>query len=277
MKICYVDESGCTGVLTSATSPIQPVLLITGLIIDVQNLPILTNDLLKLKQRFFPNLAPSSTTHMGWMLKEIKGGDLRKDACEGGRNLRRHALGYLGEVVGLVERVGGRLVGRVWIKGIGAPLNGNSVYNYSIQSIYADFQDFLVKHNDYGTVIVDSRLKHLNTAVAHSIFTQKFKVTGDAYNRVIELPAFSHSDNHAGLQVADTLSSAVMAPMAIHTYCVGHVTNVHVRPRYAAIKDRFKVRCQALQHRYNGANGHTRGGYIVSDALAKRPGGLMFR
>jgi hypothetical protein len=152
-----------------------------------------------------------------------------------------------------------------------------SVYTYSIQSIYADFQHYLTENNDFGTVIVDSRLKHLNTRVAHSIFTQKFKSTGDTYDRIIELPAFSHSDNHAGLQAADALCSAFMTPIAINTYCTGAVTNIHVRPGYSQIKDRYKSRCQKLQHRYKEANGKGRGGFIVSDGLAQRVGGLMFR
>jgi hypothetical protein len=211
------------------------------------------------------------------MLREVKGADLRRDACDTSRNLRRHTFGYMGEVLKLVERVGGRLVGRIWIKGIGIPMDGMAVYTYSTQSIYSDFQDYLSRYNDFGVVIFDSRLKHMNTPVAHSIFTQKFKTGGDAYHRVIELPGFSHSDNHAGLQAADTICSAILTPIAVHTYCIGHVESLHVRPEYSRIKTKFKDTIKLLQHRYTDETHRSRGGLIVSDAIRHRPGGLLFR
>lgn len=220
---------------------------------------------------------PIKTSHMGWMLGEIKGSDVRKDYCDGNRNVRRHRLTFMEDVFDLLEMCDTKITGRVWVKGIGAPLNGTSVYTFSLQSIYADFQDYLTRSQDVGFVIVDSRLKHLNTPVAHSIFTQKFKSGGDAYDRIIELPAFSHSDNHAGLQMADMVCSAFMTPIVVQTYCVGHVQSVHVRPRYADLKAAFSPRIRAMQHRYKEASGKDRGGFIVSDGIAGRPGGLMFR
>ena len=214
---------------------------------------------------------------MGWMLREIKGSDVRRDACEGNRNVRRHRIGFLSDIISICEAHNGKLFGRIWVKAIGPLINGASVYTYSLQSIYTDFQNYLEKCDDFGFVITDSRLKHLNTMVAHSIFTQKFKGTGDNYDRVIELPAFSHSENHAGLQISDMVCSALMTPIAVHTYCEGHIQNVHVRPGYSEIKGQFASRCRSLQHRYKEANGRDRGGFVVSDGILQRPGGLLFR
>jgi len=45
--------------------------------------------------------------------------------------------------------------------------------------------------------------------------------SGDLYDRLIELPTFAHSDNHAGLQVADAMCSALLTPIAVNTYCAG--------------------------------------------------------
>jgi hypothetical protein len=277
MKICYVDEAGCTGALPNSTSKIQPTLSLIGFFVDYSKLHELTKRLIELKQRFFPRLAPNTTTYMGWILPEIKGGDLRRDACDTRRNTRRAALTYLSELMKLCKDCDAKIAGRVWVKGIGMPLNGMSVYTYSIQSIYADFQQYLTAQNDVGVVIVDSRLKHLNVPVAHSVFTQKFKSTGDTYDRIIELPAFSHSDNHAGLQVADTLCSAIVTPIAIFTYCTGHIQSVYVRPGYQGIKAQFAADCRALQHRYTLASGQSRGGLVVSDSLGHQVGGLMWR
>lgn len=277
MKICYVDEAGCTGMLPSIHSDIQPVLVISGIIIDYGRLHNMTEDLLNLKQRFFPNAAPKGTSHMGWMLREIKGAELRRDACASSRKVRRHSMGYLSEILKLCEKCGAKFVGRIWVKAIAIPINGTSIYTYSMQQIYTDFQNYLSKENDTGFVIVDSRLKHLNTQVAHSIFTQKFKGTGDSYDRIIELPAFSHSDNHAGMQIADTLCSAILTPIAIDTYCKGRITSIHVRPGYSDIKQQFASKIRPLQHRYTEASGRSKGGFVVSDALGKQAGGVLFR
>jgi len=277
MKVCYVDEAGCTGHLPTASSPIQPALVFAGIIVDYSKLHEVTERILALKQRFFPKALPAVTKHMAWILHEIKGSDLRKSVCSDNRNERRHALGYLQEIMAICQSCDIRITGRIWIKAIGAPINGVSIYNYSIQSIYNDFQNYLAAENDLGFVVLDSRLKHLNTQVAHSIFTQKFKGTGDAYDRIIELPAFSHSENHAGLQICDTLCSAIVMPMAIQTYCTGHIQSVHVRPRYQSIKEKFGTEAKLLQHRYVEASGRARGGLVVSDGLGQRSGGLLFR
>ncbi len=276
MKLCYVDESGCTGQLKTG-SDIQPVLVFGGMIVDSGDVHEITDCFLHLKQRFFPGMAPVQTTHMGWMLKEIKGAELRRDAAQGNRNNRRHAFGFLSELLRICDVLKVRFVGRVWVKAPDVTIKGVSIYTSSLQSIYADFQDYLMQHGDHGFVVVDSRLKHLNTQVAHSIFTQKFKSTGDPYDRIAELPGFSHSDNHACLQIVDIMCSALMTPIAIHTYCEGHVSNLHVRPEYKAIKQQFAEQCRLLQHRYRSPSGKTRGGFVVSDPLASRPGGLMFR
>lgn len=276
MKICYVDEAGCTGTLPSSSSNIQPTLVVGGIIIDYGRLHYLTDRFLNLKQRFFPKIAPTSTSHMGWMLKEIKGSDLRRAACSNSRNERRHAMTFMREIINLCEVNNAKIVGRVWVKGVGRPVDGTAIYTFSLQSIYENFQNYLETEGDVGFVIVDSRLKHLNTQVAHSIFTQKFKGTGDSYDRIIELPAFSHSDNHAGIQVVDILISSIITPIAINTYCSGYVNSVHVRPRYANIRDQFSDRVRLLQHRYMEASGRFRGGFVVSDGIGQRSGALMF-
>lgn len=277
MHICYIDEAGCTGSLPSTTSSIQPVLVLVGLILDYSSLHRLTSDLIGLKQRFYPNLVPNGATHLDWILKEIKGSDVRKYVCSASRNQSRHAIGVCDEVQTIFSKAEASIVGRIWVKQLAQPMNGVSVYTSSIQSIYSDFQSYLSTKNDFGFVVVDSRLKHLNTQVAHSIFTQKFKGTGDAYDRIVELPAFSHSDNHAGLQLSDLLASAFVTPIAIETYCAGRLNSPHVKPKYSLIKSRYKKWLRSAQFRYQEASGRTRGGLVVSDGLGQRPGGDLFR
>ena len=58
MYFCYVDESGCTGELPSATSQIQPIFATLGLIVDVSRIHDFTlktrfaHRLMKLQHRF---------------------------------------------------------------------------------------------------------------------------------------------------------------------------------------------------------------------------------
>ena len=60
MKICYVDESRDLGALPSPTSPIQPVLVVTGLFVDRDSLSDMTREFLELKTKRFPRTFASS-------------------------------------------------------------------------------------------------------------------------------------------------------------------------------------------------------------------------
>jgi hypothetical protein len=162
MMVFYVDEAGCLGTLPTATSPIQPVFAIAGIVLRRECLHDFTLDWLDLKERFFPNLRP----------------------------------------------------------------------------VAADFLDW--------------------------------------NNRLMEMPMFGHSDNHAGIQAADMICSAFLFPMATFVYCQGHVTNLHVDLQYYRIRDLFGDRLKRLQFRYQDANQWWRGGITVSDALGHQRGGVLF-
>ena len=277
MRLCYVDEAGCTGTLPSPTSPIQPVFVLIALAFDSTALPDLTREYLAIKQRFYPK-ANTTGHHLDMVLSEIKGGELRKKATIGNSRERRHAIGVYDKTLDLIERFGGEVFGRVWVKGIGVPVNGRSVYTYSIQDIFATFQEFLVSRprEESGIVIADSRNKAKNAQVSHSVFTRKFAAAGDAFSRIVEMPTFGHSDNHVGLQLADFVCSALVFPFAVHTYCTGQVSNLHVRPQYQALKSRYAQRLKNLQFRYRDASGRWRGGITVSDVLGHRSGAHLF-
>ena len=158
------------------------------------------------------------------------------------------------------------------------PFEPTPVYTSSIQSICTCFDHQLTQASDIGACIADSRNKFKNVNVSHSIFTQKFSTTAQAYPRIVELPTFGHSDNHAGPQVCDILCSALLYPVACHTYCTGHVNNVHVQPAASYLRQRYGNQLKALQYHYlDAATNRYRGGLVVSDAIAQRSASLMFR
>ncbi len=281
MRICYIDEAGCTGALPSATSPIQPVFVLCGVVIAAEHIGGITREFVQLKRRYFPRLAPAGALPMHWILSEVKGSEIRKNAVDPSRNVRRHALGFLDRVVELLEKYNCLLKGRVWVKGIGQTFNGTSVYTYSIQYIYKWFNHCLQQDDDHGIVICDSRNKTLNSKVSFSVFTEKFKQSGDKHPRVLELPTFGHSENHAGVQIADIVCSSLLFPMAIDAYCLGHVTNTHVRAGYDALRRRYGQRLEQLQVRCPDPDPRRHpapmaGGIMVADSIARRTREVMF-
>ena len=246
--------------------------------VDVTHLASLTDNFLNLKQQYFPGLPYPSAMPLDRILPEIKGADIRSNATRGTPRQRRHAIGFLDRILGLLQHHDAKLVARIWVKGIGLPFDATSVYTSSIQGICSYFEHYLTQTNGTGICIADSRNKFKNVSVSHSIFTLKFSSAAPSYQRLVELPTFGHSDNHAGLQICDIVCSALLYPIACFAYCTGHVNNVHVQPRAADLRRRYGEQLKALQYRYqNTATGRYEGGLVVSDAIARRNGSLMFR
>ncbi len=274
-----MDESGDTRNLP-ATPPhghVTPVLVVAGVVIDQRMLESLTREFIKLKTRFYPRLVRHSSHRLGRILPEIKGADIRRSLRVGARRKnRRQALFFLDAFMDMLEYHDAKIFGRVWVKEIGGPCDDRATYTFSVQAVCGDFQNLLESRGDTGLVIADSRSPTPNAAVAHSIFTQKFKTDGDRYPHILEMPTFGHSQNHAGLQVADLLCSALLFPMATHCYCTGYVKNVHVDPGFGALAERYGTRLYAMQHRYEDDDERRRGGITVSDPLGHRSGKALF-
>jgi hypothetical protein len=278
VKIFYLDESGDLKKLSKkpTSNTEQPILVLGGLLIDYTRLDSLTLDFLALKKRFYPRLAYKSGLLLDAVLPEIKGSDIRRATIQGGRNARRQAFLFLDHVFTLLEQNNAAIAARIWVKPLGEHLHGMSMYTSSVQRLYETYDHYLTTQQDYGLCLIDSRTKGLNVRVAHSIFTQKFK-SAPRYPRVLELPGFVHSDNHAGIQLADLLCSALLAPIAGQTYCAGHVMNRHADAGYALLKQRYGHRLKALQYRYADADGRGRGGITVADGIGKKSSALMFK
>lgn len=275
MYVCYIDESGDTSSLKDDKA--QPAFIIAGLIIEQSSIHRITQDFLTLKQTFNPNALPPGSRRLDWIREEVKGTDLRKEACDNGRRKRRHAIGFFDKAMDLLERHDVRVVGRVFVKEQNTLINHVSIYCNTVQYICEQFEHFLKSKGTPGMVVMDSRSPTQNIGAAHSIFTQKFKASGDAYPSLLEAPAFGHSNNHAGIQLADLICSAFLWPMAIHGYCEGKITSIHIRPGYWQIGHRYGGRIKRLQHRYQLGSGQWSGGIGVSDRLGKQSGSRLFQ
>ncbi|HEY4760078.1 MAG TPA: DUF3800 domain-containing protein [Thermoguttaceae bacterium] len=270
-----MDESGCTGVLPTSTSNIQPIIVIAGIILEESQLHSLTIDYLNLKRRFFPGKLPVTSEFLQWVLVEIKGNEIRKYARSSIHRERSHTYSFLDEFLKLLEKYAIKIIGRLWVKGIAQPFDGKAVYTSSVQHICKYFNHYITTVNSTGFIIADSRDPALNVNVAHSIFTMKFKSSGDAIPQIIEMPSFGHSQNHVGIQIADLLCSALLFPMATCTYCLGYVHNIHVHAEHIGLKRSFGARLRSLQYMYFDEV-KWQGGVTVSDIIGKKSAAAMF-
>ncbi len=281
MRFAYLDESGDDRDLPRHPPPrdITPVLVLAAVAFDQRFLEGVTRAFIDLKERWFPNLLEGNDPHrLGRILAEVKGADLRRAMREGApRRNRRQAIGFLDDFVSLLETHEARIFGRVWVKPPGEVCDGRAIYTFSVQAVCTDFNNLLETVGDNGLVVADSRSPTPNAAVAHSVFTQKFRMRGDCYPRVLEMPTFGHSQNHAGLQIADLVCSALLFPMATQAYCVGRIQNVHANRGFRRLAERYGERLRALQHRYQDDAGRWRGGVTVSDPVERQSGAALFR
>ncbi|EQD52650.1 cobyric acid synthase, partial [mine drainage metagenome] len=155
-------------------------LVIAGLFVPQPQLAHLTRNFLQIKRQFNPGFAPAGAHWLDLAKTEIKGADLRHDLRHAGRNRRRAVNRFLDKVIQLLEDTGAQLVARIYVKGPGCRFDGRAVYTSSVQSLCATFQHFLAAKDSRGFMVADSRTPALNSTVSHSVFTQKFKATGDA-------------------------------------------------------------------------------------------------
>jgi hypothetical protein len=95
---------------------------------------------------------------------------------------------------------------------------------------------------------------------------------------LVDMPVFGHSDNHAGLQIADLLCSAVLAPTACAVYAGAYAGwNQHCDPGYIAIRERFGQRLQALTFTWPyPRTGKPSSSVLVSDPVGRHGTRLMW-
>jgi hypothetical protein len=250
-------------------------MIILGLIVNAASVPALTRDFLALKRRHFP--ARYTAPHaLGHILIEVKGSEILQMTRKSSRNSRRQAQRLRAELLDLVEAHGCHIVGRVWIKEPGKSMAPVPSYTYSVQDIARHFSQYLQASSSDGILIADAREHLQNIGVAQSVFTQKWRTGGDPYPFMREVPVFAHSDNHAGLQIADLLASTLVFPIAAAAYGSPVPGAVHSSPRYQEVRRDFRRRIRDLQYRYRDETGRWRGGLVVSDPAQQRSGSALF-
>jgi len=263
MLMCYVDESGDTGLFDANERNSQPVFLLCALMVNQSHLESITREVIHLKQTHFPSYSQGTQHWHDWLKVEVKGANIRRVLREDSRRSRRHILGFLSRVVTLLESHDIKIAARVYIKAPSTEFKGASVYSAAMQRLAQTFEDKLMRENDKGIIVLDSRNKVKNVPVAHSLFTWNFSVHGTTYRYMAELPLFGHSDNHALLQLVDWVASGLLSPMATSAFCRQYAdTCIHASSEYDIIRETFGQRIKTLQYRYE-RDGHKLGGIHV--------------
>ena len=117
MKICYVDEAGCLGSLPSSNSPIQPLFVLLGVVIDSDQLHTVTHEFIHLKNRFY-HASMGTGTHLDKINREIEGSNIRGDVRSGNKRTSRHSLTFLREFLSLLKSANVIVFGKMFIKGV---------------------------------------------------------------------------------------------------------------------------------------------------------------
>jgi hypothetical protein len=263
--------------LVERDSQQQPVIVVAGVCLPEQNLTTITREWIELKTRFYPSVAKYGHGWLDAILHDIKGAKVRRGfRRQATTRQRRQAIGLIDGVLKLLERHDGRIVGRVWVKRLDMANKDMSIHGASLQFICSAF-DAGLPRGERGMVVVDSQTYQHNHRLAHSVFTQRFGRT-PKHCGLVDMPVFGHSDNHAGLQIADFMCSAILAPIACAVYAGGYANwNAHCDSRYLEIRERFGGRLQALTFRCKHPQSGVRcSSVIVNDPIRKRASRLMW-
>jgi len=257
MRFCFIDEAGDSQPINSPTQNIQPLLVISGLIIDGSKIPLLTKEFIQLKKRYFPNKFSTLNHDLDILIKEIKGDELRKKIKTqnfSSSNIQS-TFRFLDSIFSLLKKHDVKLVSSIWVKNFGQPLVDRSIYTLTTQQICIRFNHYLHENNDNGVVIADYRDPTKNRYVAHSIFTRKHQHKGDSLPRLYEVPTFGISDNHACLQIADILCTTLIFPMATQVFCDGIINNTFIHPNFELLRLKYKKRIRNLQYHFKNSDG----------------------
>lgn len=278
LQLCYVDESGKAETLTVADGDQQPVIVVAGVSIPEDQLTAVTHEWLELKRRYFPNIKAKG--QRGWLdaiLVEGKGTTVRRGyRSRATRRQRQHAHGIIDGVLRVLEKHDGRVLGRVWVKQLDAVNDEMAVHSSSLQFICAAFHSGL-GDDERGMVVVDSQTHRHNHRLAHSVFTQRFG-RHPTHRKLVDMPVFGHSDNHAGLQIADYVCSALLAPLAATVFAGGYGGwNRHCDSSFLDLRDDFGPRLQQLTYDFvSPRTGRTSSSLVVDDPVGKRPTRLLY-
>ena len=258
--ICHIDESGDFGPLLSASANVQPVLAVVGVIAPKSKIAQMEGDFARL--RTTSKLLKSRRSFRGQNRPspEDKGHELRRELRSDNAKRQNGALAALDATLDLLERAGARVAGCVHIKPVDAEFNGEHAYVSSVLSIAANLHRVLEAETpgktreaarQEGEIICDKQRQ------AENAIRRAF------HRRELPVPAFGNSEQSAGIQIADWLCSALVAPLAAARLLP---ESRHADPRYLALAEGENsawARLARMQFPFDDENGRRQPGILV--------------
>jgi Protein of unknown function (DUF3800) len=262
--ILYFDESGDLGpFVENSPSNMQPIFALGGVVVPQANVTELTSRLMALKRKHYGLSYPKNEKYE-LLRNEIKGKDIRRELRKKGGHARAQLL-FIDDLLATLKSLDCHLLASIYVKGLESPFDGKAVYTTAVQKQVDLFQKYLTIQDSMGLVIADSRYNHLNSDVSHAVLTQqnsRYAVN----SRLVESPVFGNSENHAGLQVADIIVSALIVPIALATYRQDDAQRSFNYDFDHAIKLRYATKLKKLQLAVKLQIG-TRFGFYVNDSV----------
>ena len=183
MLMCYVDESGDTGLFDANERNSQPVFLLCALMVNQSRLESITREVIHLKQSHFPSYSQGIQHWHDWLKVEVKDANIRRALREDTRKSRRHILGFLSAIVTLLESNDARISARVYIKEPACEFKGASVYSAAMQRLAQTFEDKLIRENESGQYADTCVHASHDYDVIRETFGQRIKALQYRYER----------------------------------------------------------------------------------------------
>lgn len=253
MQLCYLDEAGDSGPPAGlgGHQTASPLLVVGGIVFDSDRLGELTRRFLELKDEHFSdgNLRHQHD-YSREITPEIKGGDLRNALkILSGDPTTVSAAAVIDGVLALLKANDAKIVAHIIEKSAVDGTAGEAIYQRAVVLVCKRLERRLAANDDFGAIVIDNRDPQRNALVAHSVYNEKFRAT-DNLPRIVEIPTFGQSENHAGIQIADLICSALLYAMT------GGEKNVI---------DRFGKRVERLQDDFLGIGDSSRDGVRIED------------
>jgi hypothetical protein len=201
MHFVYVDESGNTG-----RDPVQRFFVLAGLVGKVEHCMHIQDQIMELKQRFFPSVLPEEIEIKGRFLLQGKGrffehvrqevrSAILREMCD---LLRQSPFWLFATVVDKAHPTLQRL-----------KLLPDDVYRFAYKNLLERVDVFLSAERDSGLVLIDSRASSIRSSLkdARLIAVHREYLEGQRKARggsqLVEYPVFVQSEFFAAVQLAD--------------------------------------------------------------------------
>lgn len=267
---CFIDESGDRYGLHSPGRLLegQPVYVVLGLVVSDRALAEITPEFLEIRERFAPGQS------------EAKGSDLRRDLKQPLSHGSR-AAGFvaLKAALRLLDGADARVAGRVCVKRAEEPFDGVKADRRALRFIAGNFSRFLRRKNAEGRIIFDSRGAPSSSDENRRAIRAMRRAPERAWSK-LRRPIPAHSGDSVGLQLADWVCSALVAPLAAAAYCGDCVRlrdSPHIDQNYLQMRDQHGggdwLRRRQIR---SEVDGRLRWGLVVEDPRG-RSSELLFR